>query len=162
MASFVKKTFILAASLVCFIHLDVALAASSLRQSRAVPHTLVPGISVAKNAPVPQRLEMRTFVRDPTRLNILLISLERMQTTDPNELLSFYRLGAIHGTNLQWDDDDGGVFSFEFGYCRHADRLFPPWHRPYLSLYEKTLLDLATQIVQEFPQEMIRRNIYLR
>lgn len=32
------------------------------------------------------------------------------------------------------------------GYCTHANYLFPPWHRPYLLLYEAcfALLYLAT------------------
>ncbi len=34
--------------------------------------------------------------------------------------------------------------------------LFPPWHRPYLSLYEKTLLDLATNIVNTFPAGTVK------
>jgi len=137
MASFVKKTFLLVFFLICFIHLTTG-------------YTLVPGISVPQNTTVPQRLEIRTFIQDSTRLNILYLALESMQAANTNDFLSFYRISSIHGTGMIWDGDDGGSFSTNYGYCHHFDTLFPPWHRPYLSLYEKTLLDQGTQIVQGF------------
>ena len=138
MVSFVKKVLVLAIGLACLIHFGAT-------------YTLVPGISVPVNTPVPARLEIRIFAQNATRLNILYLALERMQAITTNQTLSYYQISGIHGTNFAWDNDEGGDFSIDFGYCRHADRLFPTWHRPYLSLYEKTLYDLATQIIAEFP-----------
>ena len=138
MASLMKKTLFLAICFVCFIHFGAT-------------YTLVPGLSLPTNGVVPPRLELRVFTQNSTRLNILYLALERMQTTSTNQPLSFYQIGGIHGTNFAWDNDTNGGGSINYGYCRHADRLFPTWHRPYLSLYEKTLYDLATQIVAEFP-----------
>ena len=137
MTSFVKKTFLLAISLTCFIYVCVG-------------YTLVPGITVPPGYPIPQRVELRTFINDNTSLNIYLIALESMQQTDINELLSYYLISGIHGSNLAWDNDTGGNFFMGSGYCYHAHPLFPTWHRPYMSLYEKTILDVATQIVQGF------------
>jgi len=54
------------------------------------------------------------------------------------------------------------------GYCTHVSNLFPPWHRPYLALYEvciliykgtytlansqqQVLYDLVQQIAQQYP-----------
>lgn len=112
---------------------------------------LVPGITVPENSAIPQRRELRVMMKDATSLNIYLIALERMQQASTDQLLSFYSISAIHGTNLAWNNDTGGAFPDGSGYCYHAHRLFPTWHRPYLSLYEKTLLDYATEIVQAFP-----------
>ena len=120
--------------------------------------TLVPGITVPKNSPMPQRQELRTFINDATSLNIYLIGLECMQQTGTDQLLSYYLISAIHGTDLVWDNDTGGNFNESLGYCYHAHRLFPPWHRPYMSLYEKTILDVATQIVQGFPAGTQKNN----
>ena len=138
MTSFVLKTLLLVALLACFIHFNTG-------------YTLVPGIPVAPNTAVPARLEIRTFIRDSTRLNILLLALERMHANGTTHLLSYYRLSGIHGTNFAWDGDNNDGIPIDFGFCRHVDILFPIWHRPYLSLYEKTMVDTATQIVNEFP-----------
>lgn len=138
MALFTRKLFLLVVSLACFIHFNAG-------------YVLVPGIPMAANTTVPPRLEIRTFIRDSTRLNILLLALEAMQANGTTNLLSYYRLSGIHGTNYAWDGDNGGEYPIDYGYCRHVDRLFPPWHRPYLSLYEKALLDFATEIVNRFP-----------
>lgn len=44
---------------------------------------------------------------------------------------------GIHGAPFA---DYGGVKALPDnignGYCTHVSNLFPPWHRPYLALYE--------------------------
>ena len=147
MMSFVKELFLLTISLTCLIHFGAG-------------YTLVPGIAVSANSSIPRRQELRTFINNSTNLNIYLIALERMQQTSTNQLLSYYMISGIHGMNFAWDNDTGGNFNQGYGYCYHAHRLFPPWHRPYLSLYEKTLLDLATQIVQGFSAGT-QKNVHL-
>ena len=145
MVSLMTKILLLIVSLACLSHFGAT-------------YTLVPGIAVNGSDPIPQRLEIRTFMQNSTRRNIFLIALERMQQTDTNQLLSYYLISGIHGTNLTWDNDTGGNYRNGSGYCYHRDRLFLPWHRPYLSLYEKTLLDLATQIVQNFSAGATKNN----
>lgn len=143
MTSFAEKIFLLTIFLACLSPFGTA-------------HTLVPGLSVNENCPIPQRLEIRTFIQNTTRCNIFLIALERMQQMSTDEPLSYYRISAIHGTNLTWNNDIGGNYPNGNGYCYHGDRLLPPWHRPYISLYEKTLLDLTTEIVQDFPEGSVK------
>lgn len=143
MASLLKIAYLLLTTLACLINLTGT-------------YTLVPGIPVPANSPVPVRLEIRTFIQNPTRLNILLLALESMQAAPTSSLLSFYRISGIHGTNFAWDNDTGGNYPDGYGYCHHSNRLFPPWHRPYLSLFEKTLYDTATTIVQGFPSGTIK------
>lgn len=143
MASLLKNIYLLLTTLVCLINLTAG-------------YTLIPGISVAANSSVPPRLEIRTFIQDSTRLNIFLLALERMQATATSNLLSYYRISGIHGTNFAWDGDTGGNYPDGYGYCHHSNRLFPTWHRPYLSLFEKTLYDTATTIVQGFPSGTVK------
>ena len=143
MASSWTNTYLLVTTLACLINLTAA-------------YTLIPGISVAANSSVPPRLEIRTFIQDPTRLNIFLLALESMQATATSNLLSYYRISGIHGTNYAWDGDTGGNYPDGYGFCHHSTRLFPTWHRPYLSLFEKTLYDLATTIVQGFPSGTVK------
>lgn len=41
---------------------------------------------------------------------------------------------GIHGyPHRSWDGVDGG---YDSGFCTHQSILFPPWHRPYLALFE--------------------------
>ena len=143
MTLFVKMTFLLTISLTCLSPFGAA-------------YTLIPGIAINENCTIPQRLEIRTFIQNTTRCNIYLIALERMQQMRTDQPLSYYRISAIHGTNLIWNNDTGGNYLNGNGYCYHGDKLFLPWHRPYISLYEKTLLDLATTIVEEFPAGIIK------
>ena len=79
-----------------------------------------------------------------------------MQNISSSQLLSHYRISTIHGTSYLWDDDDGGDYPSDYGYCRHADPLFPTWHRPYLCMYEQAILDQATKIVQTFPAGTVK------
>lgn len=143
MASPVKKTYLLITILTYFIHPNAG-------------YTLVSGIPVSANSAVPPRLELRTFIQDSTRLNIFYLALERMHATPTSNLLSYYRIAGIHGANYAWDGDTGGNYPDGYGYCHHGDRLFPTWHRPYLALFEKTLYDLATTIVNAFSNGTVK------
>lgn len=87
--------------------------------------------------PPQMRLEIRTMEQNPDLFNLFLLGLERFQATDQNNMLSYYQVAGIHGRPyLQWDGVepvDGGE---RMGYCVHSTNLFPPWHRPYLALFE--------------------------
>lgn len=57
---------------------------------------------------------------------------------------------AIHGYpgNLEWDD--GGPppapktkDDTHFIYCPHNQTIFPTWHRPYMLLFEASILNVA-------------------
>jgi hypothetical protein len=37
------------------------------------------------------------------------------------------------------------------GYCMHANILFPPWHRPYLLLYEQSIHEIMVKDI--FPEQ---------
>ena len=48
---------------------------------------------------------------------------------------SISQIPGIHGyPNIPWDLVCGGGTAI--GYCAHFSTLFPPWHRPYLALFE--------------------------
>ncbi|KAK6498322.1 hypothetical protein TWF481_010913 [Arthrobotrys musiformis] len=102
------------------------------------------------------RKEIRQIInnQDRSEFHLLLLALRRMQnmaTTDP---LSYYQIAGIHGRPyMPW----AGVnaprgTNLNTGYCTHADVLFLPWHRPYLSLFEQSLWSNAAAVVEEIRQ----------
>lgn len=105
------------------------------------------------NGSVPLRLEVRDLERDPTTWTLYLLGLDMLQFTNQMELLSWYQitgrqfllaflyllitLSGIHGRPFgPWDNVQAAPGNENNGYCQHVSILFPPWHRPYLALYE--------------------------
>ncbi len=75
----------------------------------------------------------------PDQWNMYMLALERLQSVDQNEKLSWYQIAGIHGRPFSaWDgvaSAANGSSSYQ-GYCTHNSVLFPTWHRPYLALFE--------------------------
>ena len=65
-------------------------------------------------------------------------------------------LAGIHGrpfqpfNNVQATSPDNS----KAGYCTHASILFPPWHRPYLALYEQVLHEIMQHIASWYPESV--------
>ncbi|KAK6330065.1 hypothetical protein TWF718_003493 [Orbilia javanica] len=102
---------------------------------------------------VAPRKEIRQIINnaDRSEFHLLLLALRKMQTMRSSDPLSYYQIAGIHGRPyLPW----AGVASVRggnpnSGYCTHADVLFLPWHRPYLSLFEQSLWNNARDVVEE-------------
>lgn len=93
-------------------------------------------VTGVQGTPYP-RLEIRTLEQNSDLFNLYLLGLERFQATDQEDMLSYFQVAGIHGRPFfEWD----GVRPVEggegMGYCVHTTNLFPPWHRPYLALFE--------------------------
>lgn len=84
---------------------------------------------------------LRTFLGTFSSLKYIESSFaEAMQNVDQADLKSFFQLGGIHGLPYTpWDDSFGDTFAWG-GYCTHGNVLFPTWHRPYVSLYEVSVV----------------------
>ena len=82
-----------------------ALPASELN-ARQNSNLFVQSIPFSGSTP-PVRRELRQL--DSTSMNIFLLGLEAMQALSKDDPKSFYRLAAIHGTNLPWAGVSNGL-----------------------------------------------------
>lgn len=46
---------------------------------------------------------------------------------------------------------DGVAGTYAAGYCTHNATLFPPWHRPYVALFEQVLYGHVQTIAAQYP-----------
>jgi len=119
-----------------------------------------------KGVPAPNRLEINDFVRPDnieqfslfvqalSKLSIVLYippsllidcrTLVVLYNIPQQESLSYFGISGIHGRPyVQWEGAGGNqpVPEADFGgYCVHGSVLFPTWHRPYLALYEASII----------------------
>ncbi|OCK82998.1 Di-copper centre-containing protein [Lepidopterella palustris CBS 459.81] len=102
------------------------------------------------------RLEIRQLEQNADQWNVYLLGLNRFQQMTQSDKLSYYQIAGIHGRPfIPWDgvlQASGG----SGGYCAHSSNLFPPWHRPYLALFEEILYLNAREAVNEFPAGELR------
>lgn len=62
----------------------------------------------------------------------------------PNDSAGSNARVGIHGQPLQsWDTNDPQ----NDWYCVHGSILFPPWHRPYLALYEQRIYEIMVKLI---------------
>lgn len=115
------------------------------------PFFSVLGVAGVAGASIHPRLEIRQLEQNADQWNVYLLGLIRFQQMNQTDPLSYYQIAGIHGRPfIEWDgvqQANGG----SGGYCTHDSNLFPPWHRPYLALFEETLYINSRQAVAEFP-----------
>ncbi|KAI8822795.1 hypothetical protein BJ741DRAFT_635115 [Chytriomyces cf. hyalinus JEL632] len=72
--------------------------------------------------------------------------MKTLPETDPR---SFAAIANIHGEpeGLTYDNFPGPKGDSNKGYCKHADPLFPLWHRPYIALIETVIVEIATTVI---------------
>lgn len=86
---------------------------------------------------VASRLELSQLQSsNPTQWNLFLIALQRFQSKNQNERLSYFQICGIHGAPFVAWDGVVATSNSQSGYCTHSSNLFGPWHRPYLALFE--------------------------
>ncbi|CCA72436.1 related to tyrosinase precursor (monophenol monooxygenase) [Serendipita indica DSM 11827] len=99
--------------------------------------------------PLVARQEIRVFAQNQDLMNLYLQGLDRFQRTDQKELLSYFQIAGIHGRPYIPYDGSGSAGNFG-GYCTHSSILFPPWHRPYLALFEQVLYKHVNDIAASY------------
>ncbi|KAK0657626.1 hypothetical protein B0T16DRAFT_434124 [Cercophora newfieldiana] len=99
------------------------------------------------------RQEVRQLEQDADVWTLYLLGLNLMQSTDQSVPTSWYGLTGIHGIpHKTWGGVGPVPGSESTGYCTHSSVLFPTWHRPYLVLYEQTLISLIERIANTWPE----------
>lgn len=103
------------------------------------------------NGTPPPRLEIRKLRENNAQWNLYLLGLnEFYYAKQETEKTSYYQVAGIHGRPFTtWDNVPFGN-GLGGGYCPHSSTLFPPWHRPYLALYEQTLYDIVQDVAKTF------------
>ncbi|KAI0422786.1 tyrosinase [Xylaria grammica] len=95
-----------------------------------------------------------TDPKDKNQVILYLLALKRLQAVDPANRDSYFQIAGIHGYPYNpWDEP--AVTQKEIGrkgYCVHANNLFPPWHRPYMLLYEQRLYEImVNEVIPSYP-----------
>ncbi|KAI1191479.1 tyrosinase [Nemania serpens] len=91
---------------------------------------------------------------DKTQFILYLLALQRLQAVDPANRDSYFQIAGIHGyPYIPWDEPSTTQKEIgRKGYCVHANNLFPPWHRPYMLLYEQRLYEImVNEIIPKYP-----------
>ncbi|KAI1383252.1 Di-copper centre-containing protein [Hypoxylon trugodes] len=104
---------------------------------------------------IPQRPDIRDLQKDEDKWNLYLLALNYMQFTDQDLPFSWYQITGIHGAPaLTWGDVEPTPGNEHYGYCTHVSIIFPPWHRPYLVLYEQVLYNIIQFIASLYPPDL--------
>ncbi|KAL5342248.1 hypothetical protein BJX70DRAFT_357265 [Aspergillus crustosus] len=120
----------------------------------------ITGIAAGKgpNGEPPQRQEIDEWSSKPanrTQVVLFLKALKRLQEVPPDNRDSFFQIAGIHGMPFtSWDEPLEMQENVDKrGYCTHANYLFPPWHRPYLLLYEQRIYEIMIdEIIPSYPE----------
>ncbi|KAI9370863.1 Di-copper centre-containing protein [Aspergillus egyptiacus] len=90
---------------------------------------------------------------DRIQLTLFVEALALIQNRPLDDLLSYFRLAAIHSAPwCEWDgvkqpaNDPDRIP----GYCVHNNYTFPTWHRVYMLLYERTLYDAMHEWIGKY------------
>ena len=119
------------------------------RDSSSFPITGVK-TGITSDGTVPNRIEIRELQKNNVPWNLYLLALERFQSKDQSDMLSYYQISGIHGRPYtQWDNVPFAQ-GVQGGYCTHSSPLFPVWHRPYLALYEEQMASMALEVANTF------------
>ncbi|PVF95428.1 Di-copper centre-containing protein [Serendipita vermifera] len=107
------------------------------------------------------RQEIRVFAKDRELMELYLQGLQRFQAVDQANPLSWFQIAGIHGRPyIPYDGAGTASASRAFaGYCSHSSILFPPWHRPYLALFEQTLAKHVNDIANAYQGDQKARYV---
>ncbi|KAH6723255.1 putative tyrosinase [Leptodontidium sp. MPI-SDFR-AT-0119] len=81
---------------------------------------------------------------DVYQKSLFIYALNEFQQMSPDDQLSYFAIAGIHGQPLVSWDTKAPKNSW---YCTHGSPLFPPWHRPYLALYEQRLYEIMLKLI---------------
>ncbi|KJZ68902.1 hypothetical protein HIM_11709 [Hirsutella minnesotensis 3608] len=85
--------------------------------------------------------------------DLYIQALAAMQNMNARDPLSFFQIGGIHGLpTYPWNGTVQGNSNAQWpGYCVHSVAMFLTWHRPYVLLFEQSLVNQARAIATRYP-----------
>ncbi|KAM0740987.1 hypothetical protein ACQRIT_003844 [Beauveria bassiana] len=117
---------------------------------------IVTGPRVDPNAPSvpPRRSIVDFYATGGPQWDLYIQALGAMQAADATDPESYFQISGIHGKPFAEYDGTGPMNTSGWaGYCPHMEALFLPWHRPYVALFEQTLVSHARKIAVKYPEE---------
>ncbi|KAK3381535.1 hypothetical protein B0H63DRAFT_207757 [Podospora didyma] len=147
-------------TIVCVILAAAAIAAAAAQPTATTNSgTPIPVVGVktgidANSGQRPARQNINSlWARGGPQWDLYILALSELQAVDETDELSYFALAGIHGLpHSAWngvEQVDGAPSSR--GYCPHGEVLFSTWHRPYVALFEQTLVSHAARIAQKYP-----------
>ncbi|KAK1776245.1 hypothetical protein QBC45DRAFT_333352 [Copromyces sp. CBS 386.78] len=135
-----------------FINSFASLAAA---QTQTTPIPVV-GATTGVDANTGQRPIRRNindlYTRGGPQWDLYILALSEMQAMDESDELSYFGLAGIHGLpHKPWNGVEQVDGAPDVGYCPHGETIFAPWHRPYVALFEQTLVSHALSIASRYP-----------
>ncbi|KAK3692626.1 hypothetical protein B0T22DRAFT_486510 [Podospora appendiculata] len=145
----------------------VAAAASSLpsppsSSSQPSQSTPIPVVGVKSGIdprtgqrPARQNIN-QLYARGGPQWDLYILALSSLQAVNETDELSYFQIAGIHGLpHRAWNgvEQVPGAPSTA-GYCPHGELLFSTWHRPYVALFEQTLVSHAVAIASRYPADM--------
>ncbi|KAI1496872.1 tyrosinase [Biscogniauxia marginata] len=116
------------------------------------------GLDLGAQVPIRREFKEWSESQDPkdrTQVVLFILSLKRFQAIVPESRDSYFQIAGIHGMPYtSWDEPSVTTKEAHVkGYCVHANNLFPPWHRPYMLLYEQRIYEIMVhEVIPEQPQ----------
>ncbi|TPX74212.1 hypothetical protein CcCBS67573_g04508 [Chytriomyces confervae] len=97
------------------------------------------------------RMEVHDFFAPANirQSSLFLQAFEYIKNLPETDSRSFAAISSIHGepVGMTYDSFPGPKGPSNRGYCKHADPLFPIWHRPYIALIENVIIDVAVTVI---------------
>ncbi|ROW08234.1 hypothetical protein VMCG_03309 [Cytospora schulzeri] len=106
------------------------------------------GVNMQTGA-APARMEINEiYAQGGPIWDLYVQALAELQAVDEDDELSYFQIMGIHGLPFQGWNGVGQVPGGAdlAGMCPHDELLFGTWHRPFIALYEQTLVSHALNI----------------
>ncbi|KAM3435251.1 hypothetical protein MY4824_004976, partial [Beauveria thailandica] len=116
----------------------------------------------ADNGPVPLRRSITELAAEAgPQWHLYLQALRAMYDRDSKHPESFFQIAGIHGRPFTEYNNAGKMKTNGWGgYSTHGEILFIIWHRPFVALFEQTLVKEAKILAAQYPDHL--RPIYQR
>lgn len=113
----------------------------------------ITGVAVTGGGAVPMRKNINDLQSaGGPQWDLYIRSVRTMYNASPTDPFSFFQIAGIHGKPfVQWNSGGAQRTNGWPGYCPHGEKIFLTWHRPFLVLYEQTLVAHAKKLAQAYP-----------
>ncbi|KAL0467683.1 hypothetical protein QR685DRAFT_366309 [Neurospora intermedia] len=132
---------------------------ASLAAAQTTPIPVV-GVKTGVDSKTGQRPIRRNindlYARGGPQWDLYILALSEMQAMNESEELSYFSLAGIHGLPHEvWNGVEQVEGAPDTGYCPHGETIFATWHRPYVALFEQTLVSHALAIASRYPPSLL-------
>ncbi|EJP66768.1 tyrosinase 2 [Beauveria bassiana ARSEF 2860] len=146
---------------------STVLASSFVSSTEGVAGAIVGALGgvdgrIGDNGPIPLRRSITELAAEAgPQWDLYLQALRAMYDRDSKDPESFFQIAGIHGRPFTEYNNAGKMNTNGWGgYSTHGEILFIIWHRPFVALFEQTLVKEAKILAAQYPDNL--RSIYQR